>query len=115
MLLLVGALNVVLGLSALVNPRAVTVSIQGLVVGDLSAWGWIYTLLGVVIVALSVILFAGREWAPGLAIVLTMADAIAASGFFTAYPLWAMLVIALNVIVIHQLSMHWSQPAEGTP
>jgi hypothetical protein len=28
--------------------------------------------------------------------------------------LWAALVIALDVIVIYQLSMHWSQPAEGT-
>jgi hypothetical protein len=114
MLLLVGALNVVLGLTALVNPRVVTVSIQGFVVGDVSAWGWIYTLLGVTIGAVSVGLFAVREWARWLSIVLATVDAIAASGFFTAYPLWAMVVIALNVIVIYQLSMHWSQPGEGT-
>jgi hypothetical protein len=88
MLLLVGTLNVVLGLTALVNPRVVTVSIQGLVVGDVSDWGRIYALLGVAIVAVSVGLFAVREWARWLAIV--------------------------DVIVIYQLSMHWSQPGEGT-
>jgi hypothetical protein len=111
-LLLVGALNLVYGLAALVNPKVVTISAQGFVIWDLYAWGWIHLILGVVMVAVSVGLFAVREWARWLAIVFAIVSAIAAIGFFTAYPLWATLVIALDVIVIYQLSMHWRRPEE---
>jgi hypothetical protein len=110
-LLLAGMLNLVYGIAALVNPRVAAVSPQGVVVWDLSAWGWIRTILGIVMVAVSLGLFAVQGWARWSAIVIAVVDAIAAIGFFTAYPLWSTLVIALDVIVIYQLSMHWTQPA----
>ena len=113
-LLLAGVLNIVDGLTALFSPRVATVSPQGLIVWDLSTWGWIRTVLGVVMVAISLGLFAAKEWARWSAIVVAIVNAVAVIGFFTAYPLWAALVIALDVIVIYQLSMHWTPPEERT-
>jgi hypothetical protein len=113
-LLLAGILNVVDGLGALVNPRVAVVSPQGLLIFDISVWGWIRVVLGIAMVVISLGLFAAQEWARWLAIVIAVVNAIAVIGFFTAYPLWAALVIALDVIVIYQLSMHWGQPAKGT-
>jgi hypothetical protein len=113
-LLLAGVLNLVDGLVALLNPRTAAVSPEGLVIWNLAAWGWIQTVLGVVMVAVSFGLFTAQEWARWIAIVIAVVNAIAVVGFFTAYPLWAALVIALDVIVIYQLSMHWKQPAGRT-
>ena len=81
-------------------------------VWDVSTWGWIRTILGIGMAAVSLGLFAVREWARWVAIVIAVVNAIAAIALFTAYPLWAALVIALDVIIIYQLSMHWTTPAE---
>jgi hypothetical protein len=114
MLLLAGVLNLVHGLVALASPKVAIVSAEGYVVWDLTGWAWIHVLLGVGMVVISLGLFAVQEWARWLAVVIAIINAIAAVGFFTAYPLWATLVIALDVIVIYQLSMHWRQPPVTT-
>jgi hypothetical protein len=116
MLLLVGVLNLVHGIAALVSPRVVTVTPSGYtLLWDISTWGWVHLILGIILVVVSLGLFAAMEWARWLAIIFATIDAIAAIAFFTSYPLWATLVIALDVIIIYQLSMHWTEPERRQP
>jgi len=48
-----------------------------------------------------------------MAICIAALSAISQIAFFTAYPLWSLLVILLDVLVIWQLSMHWQPEADG--
>jgi hypothetical protein len=107
MLVLVGTFNIIDALVALFNDKIYTVSKSGLIVWDFTAWGWIHLILGIVLVIAAFGLFAGRGWARWLAIVFAALNAIAQISFFTAYPLWSMLVIALDVIIIYQLTARW--------
>jgi len=111
-LLIVGIFNAIYGLVALFRPRAITVTGQGVIVWDFSTWGWILLAIGIVQIAVSLGLFAVQGWARWMAICIAALSAISQIAFFTAYPLWSLLVILLDVLIIWQLSMHW-QPEPG--
>jgi hypothetical protein len=71
---------------------------------DVSAWGWIHLLLGILFVATAWGLYSGSTWAGVTAIVVASLSAIANFMFIPYYPLWAILVIALNLWVIWALT-----------
>lgn len=107
LLFLIGSFQAILGLIALFNPNAITVTGQGLVLWNFWTWGWIQLIAGAVLVLVSFGLFAAQNWARWVAILVAGLSAIAAIGFFTAYPLWSFLVIVLDVVMIYQLSVHY--------
>jgi hypothetical protein len=71
---------------------------------DVSAWGWIHLLLGILFVATAWGLYSDSTWAGVTAIVVASLSAIANFLFIPYYPLWSILVIALNLWVIWALT-----------
>jgi hypothetical protein len=115
LLLLVGCFNVIWGLIALFRPRTITVTSQGVVILDLRAWGWAYIVVGVLMVAASVGLFTLQTWGRWLAIGIAGLNALIMVLYLPAYPIWSLLVILLDVVVIYQLSARWPQPPPQAP
>lgn len=112
-LLIVGCFNVVFGLAAILNEEIVTVSGTGVIVWSFTTWGWIHLIVGAIMILVSFGLFAARGWARTLAIVFATLNAIAQVGLITAFPLWSILVIALDIIVIYQLATRPWEPARS--
>jgi hypothetical protein len=107
-LVIVGSINVIFGLSAIFQDEVLTATGTGrVIVWDLTAWGWILLLFGAFQLLAGFALFGGAGWARWTAIVLAGLNAIANVGFITVYPLWTLLIVALDVIVIYQLSAGW--------
>jgi magnesium-transporting ATPase (P-type) len=106
-LFIVGTFNVIWGLTALFNDTALTVGEEGLIVWDFTAWGWIHIILGIVMILTAIGLFGGQGWARWTAVVFAMVNAIAEIGWMTTYPLWSVLIITLNFVVIYQLTARW--------
>jgi hypothetical protein len=75
---------------------------------DISAWGWIHLILGVVIAAVGVCLFLDQAWARIAGIILAAISGVANFLFIPYYPFWSILIIALDVFVIWALA----RPAE---
>lgn len=67
---------------------------------DVTAWGWIHLILGVVMVAAGVALFRRQVWGGVVAVVLAAISAVLNFLFIPYYPFWSLLVIALDVFVI---------------
>lgn len=108
-LVIVGAVNIIFGLVAIFEDEVLTATGSGLViVWDLTAWGWILFLFGTLQLLAGFALFGGAGWARWTAAVLAGLNAIANVGFITVYPLWTLLIVALNVIVIYQLTAGWA-------
>jgi hypothetical protein len=107
-LFLIGCFQAIQGLINLLDPRVITVTSQGLVIWTYTTWGWIQLIIGALLILVSFGLFTAQNWARWVAIGLAALSAIAQMGFFTVYPLWSLLVIVLDVIVIYQLSHRWS-------
>ena len=71
---------------------------------DVSAWGWLHMFVGLAVFATGLALFARKTWAGVAAIVLAMISALTNFFFIPYYPIWALLVIALDVWVIWALT-----------
>lgn len=106
-LFLVGAFNVIIGLAAIFSDDVFQVTGDGLIVWDYTAWGWIHLGLGVVMILTCMGLLQGADWARWAAVVFAMVNAIGQVAFITAFPLWTLLIITLDLIVIYQLTARW--------
>jgi hypothetical protein len=106
MLVLVGTFNIIEGSVALFNDQYYVPTRQGLLVFDVTGWGWIHLIVGGLAVIVGVGLFTGATWARVAGVVLAGFNAIAQLAFLSAYPLWATVVIAIDVLIIWALVVH---------
>jgi hypothetical protein len=107
-LFLSGTFSFLYGLAAVLNDKVVTVGGSGgVIVWDFTAWGWVQMVVGVVMVTVSLGLFAVKGWARWAAVLIAMINAIVQVTVITAFPIWALIVIALDVTVIYQLTVNW--------
>jgi len=106
-LIVVGVLQVMQGLAALLNDGFFVVGRSGLVVDvDYSVWGWTHLLLGTLAILVAAGLLAGNTVARVAGVILAMVSAIVNLAFLPAYPLWSMVVIVFDVLVIYGLTAH---------
>lgn len=99
----VAALN---GIAALVgDPIYVTVA-GYLYAMDLTTWGWIHLILGVLVAVAGGAVIAGQPWARVTGIMLAGLHLIANFLFLPYAPWWSLLIIALDVAVIWALSVY---------
>ena len=111
LLLVVGAIDFMQGLIALFEDEYYVVTQSGFLVVDLTAWGWIMMIWGVLLVLGGLGLLSAQGWARWFAIVVVCLNFIAQLGFLgnSQYPLWSLTVMALNMIILFALTARWSE------
>jgi hypothetical protein len=109
MMILQGLFNAIEGLVALFRPHYYVVGPNGLLVFSLTGWGWIHLIIGILVVLAGIAVFSGALWARVTGVVLAVINAIAQLAFLSAYPVWATIVIAIDVVVIWALIAHGSE------
>lgn len=70
---------------------------------SLTGWGWVHLILGIIMVLAGIALFKGALWARMLGVALAGLGLIANFMWLPYYPFWAMLLIAIDVVVIWAL------------
>ena len=107
MMILIGTFGAIEGLVALLKTDYYLVTKNGLLVTtNYTTWGWTHLILGVIVAAVGFGVLAGRTWARVLGIGLVMINAIVNLAFLSAYPVWATIMIAMDVVVIYALAAH---------
>lgn len=107
MMLLAGAFQAVAGLTALLSPDYYVVGTDGLLVGaSWTAWGWVHLGLGVLAVAAGLAVLAGQLWGQLVGIAMGVVSAVVNLAFLKAYPVWSLLVIAVDVLVVYAFAVH---------
>jgi hypothetical protein len=109
LLLIVGSLDALWGLAAILNDDIVFVGGQGVILADVTTWGWVHLILGSIVATTGLGLFTGAEWARLAAIFFVAINSVAQIVWFPAAPLWAFLIIILNVTIIYQLTARWEE------
>jgi hypothetical protein len=104
MMLLIGAFQAIAGLTAIIDDDYYVVTRNYTFDLDVTAWGWIHLILGVVIFLAGVALFSRARWAGYVAIALAVLSAVVNFFFIPYYPFWAIVVIALDIFVIWGLT-----------
>jgi hypothetical protein len=103
-MVMTGTFQVLEGLVALFNDEFFVVTRNYTFDLDVTAWGWIHLIIGVVVLATGFGLFARATWAGVFGILIAALSAISNFFFIPYYPLWALLLIGLNVWVIWALT-----------
>jgi len=104
MAVLIGTFQVVEGLVAVINDDFFVVARNYTFNLDTSAWGWIHLIVGVVMLVVGFGLFSRSTWAGVFAIVVAMLSAVSQFFFIPYYPIWALVLIALNLWIIWALT-----------
>jgi hypothetical protein len=75
---------------------------------DVTTWGWIHLLIGLVLVASGLGVFSGSVLARSVGVVVAGLSAVANFAFLLGWdqPFWSMLIIGLDVAIIWALTMH---------
>lgn len=107
MMILLGSFQVIQGLVAIFDDGYYLVGADGLVVNvDYTAWGWVHFILGLVAVGAGFGLMTGNVIARVLGIAVAVISAILNLAFIAAYPVWSIVIIAVDVIVIYAIAVH---------
>ncbi len=104
MIIMMGVLQGLQGFAALVHGDFFASDTKYAYELNITAWGWAHLLLGVAAVAVGVGVLAGVRAARTVAIVVAFVTAIGNFLFIPYYPLWAILLVALDLAVIWALA-----------
>jgi hypothetical protein len=104
MMLTIGIFQIIGGIAAIVKDEFYVIGANYAYNLDVSGWGWIHLILGLLLVFAGWSLFSGKTWAGIFAIVMAVLAAIANFFYIPYYPFWSLLVIALCVWVIWSLT-----------
>lgn len=114
MMIMTGSFNIIFGLVALFEDEYYTVGPQGLLVFDLTQWGWILLILGALAVFAGIALFSGALWARITAVALVSINMLAHMAFASAQPVWALITIVIDVLVIWAVIVHGDELKDET-
>jgi hypothetical protein len=103
-MVMIGTFQVLQGLVALFNDEFFVVTRNYTFDLDVTAWGWIHLIIGIVVLATGFGLFARSTWAGVTGIMICALSAISNFFFIPYYPIWALLLIGLNIWVIWALT-----------
>jgi hypothetical protein len=102
-MLVVGMLDFFEGLIAIIRGEYYVIHGSQLIVFDTTTWGWITMIWGIVLFLAGLALWGGSGWARWLTIVLVGLNTLAQ----LKYPLWSLVIVALNIIVLFALTARW--------
>ena len=109
LMVILGGLAFFEGLIALLRDDYYVVTQSGYLVFDLTAWGWIMLVWGVILVLIGLALLGGASWARWTSIVLVSINIFGQLGFLgnTNDLLWVLITLTLNIIVLFALIVRW--------
>lgn len=105
---IVGAIDIIQGIAAIVKPSVFLVSENGLLLANsFDGWGWALLVWGIVLVLVSIALLAARGIGRWAALVIVIINLLGQAAWFPAHPLWCLIAMALSVGVIWALTAGW--------
>jgi hypothetical protein len=112
LMIIAGILNAIQGFVAIVNDEWVVFGNRADVYLDLTQWGWVHLIVGIVVVLAGIGLFSGNVLARLIAALLAGVAIIVNFLWIPVYPVWALSIIAMSVFVIWALIAHGGELRE---
>src|SRR5262245_6970185 len=104
MMIMIGTFQAFEGLAAIINDDLFVVTGNYAFEFDTTAWGWIHMIAGIVVAIAGFYVFTGNLLARIIGILMCLASAVINFFYIPYYPVWSVLIIALNIVVIAALA-----------
>jgi hypothetical protein len=105
-MIMIGVFQAIQGLVALFNDDFYVVGQKWIFEFDLTTWGWIHLLIGIGIAVAGFFVLNGALWARAVGIGVAAISAVLNFMWLPYYPIWSLLIITLDVLVIWALAAH---------
>ena len=114
-MILIGALNFFEGLIAVIRGQYYVHTADQILLVDFTTWGWILIVWGVIVFLAGLGLLSASTWSRWFTIIVAGLNIFIQLGFVggAQYPLWALTVLALNVVVFYALTVRWDEAKRG--
>lgn len=106
MMMLIGFFHGLAGLSGIIQDDFYAVLPNYVLKLDVTTWGWIHLIGGIVIVLAGFGVFSGAVWARTVGVILAAVSALVSFAWIPLYPIWSIVLIAIDVTVIWALTVH---------
>jgi hypothetical protein len=113
LMLLTGIFQALIGLAALFSGDFFFVGSNYIFNVDITTWGWIHLLMGLVVTFAGIGVFSGQTWARAIGILLAVLSAVANFFFIPYYPFWSLLIIGVDIGIIAALAAYGPAQARG--
>lgn len=113
MMIMIGTFNALSGLAAIVENELFITGPAGALVVDMTTWGWVHLVLGGAVAVVGVFLVREASWARYAAIGLVMVNVMSQMLALPSYPVWALVVITLDVLALWALVVHGKASLSG--
>ena len=117
LMILVGALDFFEGLIAVIRGNYYVLKPEQIIVFNMTTWGWLTMIWGVVVFLVGLGLLGGAGWARWFTIIAGIIGVIGQLSWLgaSAYPLWALTVITLYIVVLYAVIVKWHEAMEARP
>jgi hypothetical protein len=106
MMILIGFFQGLIGFIALFNDEYVILTQNNALFVDITSWAWAHLLLGLIILLAGFGVLSGMVWARTVGVIMALISAVANLAFIPVYPIWSIIVIIVDIIVIYSLIVH---------
>ena len=109
LMVLLGGLSFFEGLIALLRDNYYVVTPSGFLLFDVTGWGWIMLIWGIVLALVGFALLNGASWARWTSIVLVGINVFGQLGFLgnSNDPVWLLITLTFNIIILYALIVRW--------
>jgi hypothetical protein len=105
-MMMIGSFQAIQGIVALANDTFYVVGQEYIFQFDLTTWGWIHLLLGILVAVAGYFVLQGAVWARTVGVIVAVVSALFNFAWLPYYPVWSIIIITLNVFVIWALTAH---------
>jgi hypothetical protein len=102
MIMIAGTLNFIYGIAAIGN-SSFYVANTHFVISELKTWGWVIMIIGILQFCVGLGVWVKAGWARWTGVAIAAINAIIQLIFIPAYPLLALAIFALDLLVIYGL------------
>jgi hypothetical protein len=111
-MVIVGVLQAIAGLVAIVDDTFYVATQEYIFQFDTTTWGWIHLIVGIVLLAAGFGVFSGNVLARSVGVLVAAVSMVTAFMWLPWYPVWGVVIIAIDVAVIWALTVHGRDVAE---
>lgn len=113
LMIMIGVFHAFQGIVALLNDTFYVVLPEYVLAFDITTWGWVHLILGLVVAFAGASLFRGATWGRTIAVIMACISMAVSFVWMPYYPLWSLTVIALDIFVIWAAVLHGRDIVEG--
>jgi hypothetical protein len=110
-----GAFQALQGLAGILRDQWLVVLPNYIYAFDLTVWGVIHLLVGLALVVIGASLLRGQTWARVAGLIVAVVSAIMNFVWLPYSPWWALMVIAIDLLIIWALAAYLRQPVGMPP